>query len=65
MLTIPNEIFTECSILFKLKEGKNFKHRNILIGYFEDWNLRLMQKVGKRGHYAKVSGFHGIMMIFY
>jgi len=25
-----NEIFAECSILFKFKEGENFNHRNIL-----------------------------------
>jgi len=24
------EIFAECSILFKFKEGENFNHRNIL-----------------------------------
>jgi len=24
------ETFAECSILFKFKEGENFKHRNIL-----------------------------------
>ena len=35
---------------FKIKEGKNFNHRNTL-RYFEDYNLSLTQILGKRGRF--------------
>jgi len=33
--TLGRETFEKCSILFKVKEGENFNHRNTL-KYFED-----------------------------
>ena len=51
----PDALFTfeavsKCSILFKIKEGENFNHRNTL-RYFEDYNLSLTQILGKRGRF--------------
>jgi hypothetical protein len=30
LVSLLEETFAECSILFKFKEGENFNHRNIL-----------------------------------
>jgi signal transduction histidine kinase len=38
--------------LFKVKEGENSHHRNIL-KYFEDYNLSLTPRLGKRGRFSK------------
>jgi len=48
------ETFEERPILSKFKEGENFNRRNTL-KYFEDLNLSLTPKSGKRGRYAEVS----------
>jgi len=48
------ESFKERSLLLKFKEGENFNRRNTF-KYFEDRNLSLTKKSGKRGRYAKLS----------
>ena len=60
------ETFEKCQFLLKFKEGDNFNHpgeislrisqgRQEYIEYFEDYNLSPMQKLGKKGCFAKVS----------
>ena len=55
------ETLEKCSILFKFKEGENFKCRNTLsilriaLKLHSVQNLRLTPKLGKRGRFAKVS----------
>ena len=53
--------FEKYSILFKVKEGENSNpsdfHRDSqeYLEYFEDENLSLTTKLGKRGRFSKVS----------
>jgi len=51
------EAFEKCSILFKFKEDEDFNRRHTF-EYFEDQNLSLTQKLGKRGRFSKVSEDH-------
>ncbi|HBF43543.1 MAG TPA: hypothetical protein DDW42_07950 [Desulfobacteraceae bacterium] len=44
------EPVSKCPILFEVKKGENFNHRN-MVGYFEDQNFRLPQRSGKRGRF--------------
>ena len=39
-------------ILFKLKERDDCNHRNTLLQYFEDYNLSVTQRLGKRTVYG-------------
>jgi len=61
MLRNKNETFEKCSFLFKFKEGENFNHMNtfsisrIKLKLHFVHNLRLTQKLGKKGRFAKVS----------
>jgi hypothetical protein len=54
-----SETFEKCSILFKVNEGENSNHRNTL-KYFEDYNLSLTPRLGKRGRFSRVSLFLGV-----
>jgi hypothetical protein len=55
------ETFEKCSFLFKFKEGENFNNMNTLsisriaLKLHFVHNLRLTQKLGKKGRFAKVS----------
>jgi hypothetical protein len=43
---IPRKLSENEILFFKIKEGENYNHRNIL-KYFEDYNLSLTQRLGK------------------
>jgi hypothetical protein len=64
--TLAEETFGKCSILLKFKECENFNHRNTLSILRIKLTLHFVQNVepdippmagGKRGCFAKVSGF--------